>query len=102
MFVLPMFMKEAWKVPEESKRTVFIRLGKHGSEPWGCLWKQIASCPFTACDPAGGSGVLHAHLIMFPGVFCGTELARTLKAESTACCSVGMLGASGTGCIVAL
>lgn len=37
MFVLPMFTKEAWKVPEESKRTVFIRLEKPGSEPWGML-----------------------------------------------------------------
>lgn len=90
-----MFTKEAWKVPEESKRTVFIRPEKHGSEPWGMLVETNCQLSLYCLWPSGWDGVLHVHLIVFPGVFCGTGPARTLQAESTACCSVGMLGAPG-------
>lgn len=56
MFVLPMFIKGAWKVPEGSKRTVFIRLEKHGSEPWRRLVETSCQLSVYCCDPVGGSG----------------------------------------------
>lgn len=82
-----MFTKEAWKVPLEQQ----------GSAPWEYLWKhKLPLLPPTA--GRGGeepSGVLHAHFIMSPGVFCGAGRAGTLKVEPDACCSAVVLGAVG-------
>lgn len=100
MFVLPMFIEEAWKVPEEGNRTMFITLEKLGSAPWG------NACGNTNCQLSVYCFCLNRWRWIPPCTFQniprGAGQAKTLKADPAAFCSVVMWGIPGAGCNLAL